>query len=75
MAGRSYTSLRAKAARSTGLARRSITLSLPALALVADSVRINDPVVASTISEMQRDARGQAARTFYEYWSTGDEAY
>ena len=53
----------------------ALSLSLSALALAADSVQIDDPVVASTISEMQRDARGQAARTVYEYWSTGDETY
>ena len=52
----------------------ALSLSLSGLALAADSVQIDAPVVASTISEM-RAARGQAARTFYEYWSTGDEAY
>ena len=52
----------------------ALSLSLSALALDADNVQIDDPVVASTISEMQLDARGQAARTFYEYLSTGDEA-
>jgi len=52
----------------------ALSLSLSALALAADNVQIDDPVVASTISEMQRDARGQAARTFYEYRSTADEA-
>ena len=52
----------------------ALSLSLSALALAADSVQIDDPVVASTISEMRRDARGQADRTFYEYWSAGDDA-
>ena len=30
-------------------------------------------VIASTISEMQRDARGKAARASYELRGTGDE--
>jgi hypothetical protein len=52
----------------------ALSLSLSALALAAGSFQIADAVVSSTISEMQRDARAQAARNFYEYWSTGDEA-
>jgi hypothetical protein len=52
----------------------ALSVSPSALAITADRFQIDDPVVSSTISEMQRDARAQAARTFYEYWSTGDEA-
>ena len=33
-----------------------------------------DFVVASTISEMERDATGKTAQAFYEFWNTGDEA-
>ena len=40
----------------------------------ADNGKFDDFVVASTISEMERDARGKAARAFYEFWNTGDEA-
>jgi len=43
-------------------------------ALSADSVAIDDFVIASTISETERDATANAARAFYEFWNTGDEA-
>ena len=40
----------------------------------AGNVNFDDFVVASTISEMVRDATGTAGRAFYEFWNTGDEA-
>ena len=40
----------------------------------AGNVKFDDFVVASTISEMERDATGKTARAFYEFWNTGDEA-
>jgi hypothetical protein len=40
----------------------------------AGDVKFDDFVVASTISKMDRDATGEAARAFYEFWKTGDEA-
>ena len=40
----------------------------------AGNVKFVDFVVASTISEMERDATGKTARAFYEFWNTGDEA-
>jgi len=46
----------------------------PGAELSAGSVNIDDPIVASKISDMQRDARAKAARAFYEFWNTGDEA-
>ena len=60
------------------LAQRSgflvaLSLALSALALVADSVTIGNPFVASTVAEMQRDATVNAARAFYEFLNTGDE--
>jgi hypothetical protein len=39
----------------------------------AGNVNFDDFVVASTISEMERDATCKAARAFYEFWNTGDE--
>ena len=39
----------------------------------ADSGKFNDFVVDSTTSDMQRDARGKAARASYELRGTGDE--
>ena len=40
----------------------------------ADSAKIDDHVAASTLSELERHARAKAARAFYEFWNTGDEA-
>jgi hypothetical protein len=40
----------------------------------AGDIKFDDFVVASTISKMERDATGEAARAFYEFWNTGDEA-
>jgi hypothetical protein len=40
----------------------------------AGDVKFDDFVVASTIPKMERDATGEAARAFYEFWSAGDEA-
>jgi hypothetical protein len=43
-------------------------------ALAAERVRIDDLVVATSIPEGQRDATVEAARAFYEFWNTSDEA-
>src|SRR5258708_8455315 len=59
------------------LARRvelvaSLTLLLtPAFA--ADSVKINDLIIAGPIPDAQRDATMKAVRAFYDFWNTGDE--
>ena len=52
----------------------ALTLSLSAPALAADSVRINDLVVAEPVSDAQREATMKAVRAFYDFWNTGDEA-
>jgi predicted ester cyclase len=49
----------------------TLSLSTPAF---ADSVRINDLVVAASIPDAQRDATIKAVRAFYDFWNTGDEA-
>jgi predicted ester cyclase len=54
------------------LAALTLLLSTPALA--ADSVRINDLVVAAPIPDAQREATMKAVRAFYDFWNTGDEA-
>jgi predicted ester cyclase len=54
------------------LAALMLSLSTPAFA--ADSVKINDLVVAASIPDAQREATMKAVRAFYEFWSTGDEA-
>jgi predicted ester cyclase len=52
----------------------ALTLSLSAPAFAADSVKINDLVVAAPISDAQRDATMKAVRAFYDFWNTGEEA-
>jgi predicted ester cyclase len=54
------------------LAALALSLSTPALA--ADSVKIDDLVVAATIPDAQREATLKAVRAFYAFWNTGDEA-
>jgi len=52
-----------------------IALSIAQLtpALAAD-VKIDELVVGTSIPRAQRDAAIKAARAFYEFWNTGDEA-
>jgi predicted ester cyclase len=52
----------------------ALALSLSAPALAADSVKIDDLVVAATIPDAQREATLKAVRAFYDFWNTGDEA-
>jgi predicted ester cyclase len=61
-----------KSSRLAVIAALSIALAAPALA--AEGVQINELVVAATIPDSQRDAIVKAARAFYEFWNTGDEA-
>ncbi len=41
----------------------------------ADNVKINDLVVAAAIPDPQREATIKAARAFYDFWNSGDEAF
>ena len=52
----------------------ALTLSLSTPALAADSVKINDLVVAAPIPDTQREATMKAVRAFYDFWNTGDDA-
>ena len=61
-----------KSSRLAVIAALSTALAVPALA--AGGVDINELVVATSIPESQRDATVKAARAFYEFWNTGDEA-
>jgi predicted ester cyclase len=54
------------------VAASMLSLSTPAFA--ADSVKINDLVVAASIPDAQREATIKAVRAFYNFWNTGDEA-
>jgi predicted ester cyclase len=62
----------AKRSRLELLAALMLSLSTPVLA--ADSVKINDLVVAAPIPDVQREATMGAVRAFYDFWNTGDEA-
>ncbi len=46
----------------------------PAPVLAADSIKINDLVIASGIPAARREATLKAVRAFYNFWNTGDEA-
>jgi opacity protein-like surface antigen len=61
-----------KASRLAVIAAVSIALASPALA--AKGVQIDELVVAASIPKSQRDATVTAARAFYDFWNTGDEA-
>ena len=49
----------------------TLMLSLSTPALAAESIKINDLVVAATIPEAQREATLKAVRVFYDFWNTG----
>jgi predicted ester cyclase len=61
-----------KPSRLAVIAALSIMMAAPAL--TAEGVHIDELVVATSIPESQRDATVKAARAFYEFWNTGDEA-
>jgi predicted ester cyclase len=52
----------------------AFALLLSPAAFASDSVKINDLSVAASIPAAQRDATVKAARAFYGFWNTGDEA-
>jgi predicted ester cyclase len=52
----------------------ALVLLLSTAAFASDDVSINELVVAASIPDAQRDATVKAARAFYEFWNTGDEA-
>src|ERR1700730_11193574 len=52
----------------------ALTLSLSTQVFAAESIKINDLVVAASIPDAQREATIKAVRTFYNFWNTGDEA-
>src|SRR5258708_14401773 len=52
----------------------ALTFSLSTPAFATDGVKINDLVVATSISDAQREATIKAVRAFYGFWNTGDEA-
>jgi predicted ester cyclase len=51
-----------------------LTLSISTPAFAAETLRINDLIVAASIPDTQREATMKAVRAFYDFWNTGDEA-
>jgi len=41
----------------------------------ADGVKVKELIVAAPIADAERDAEIKAARAFYDFWNTGDEAF
>jgi hypothetical protein len=52
----------------------AVALALTPNLAFADELKIDDLVVADTIPATQRDATMDAAKGFYRFWNTGDEA-
>src|SRR5256885_3798177 len=52
----------------------ALNLSLSAVAVAADSMKINDIVIAGPLRAAQRESALKAVRAFYEFWNTGDTA-
>src|SRR5215510_11967768 len=52
----------------------AMVLSVSGATRAADSVEINDLVVAGPIANSQREATEKAVRAFYNFWDAGDEA-
>ena len=52
----------------------ALNLSLSAVAVAADSMKINDIVIAGPLQAAQREATLKAVRAFYEFWNSGDAA-
>jgi predicted ester cyclase len=57
------------------LAALLATMAIAVGPCLADGVTIKELVVAAPIADAQRDAELKAARAFYDFWNTGDEAY
>jgi predicted ester cyclase len=53
----------------------ALSLFSPALTAAADSVKVNEIVIAGAIPAAQREATVKAVRAFYDFWNTGDEAF
>jgi len=49
----------------------ALTLSLFTPVFAAESIKINDLVVAAAIPDAQREATMKAVRAFYDFWNTG----
>jgi hypothetical protein len=50
------------------------TVALASMQASAAEVKIDDLIVAKTISDAQRDTELKAAEGFYQFWNTADES-
>ena len=50
-----------------------LALSISTPAFAAESVKINDLMIAASIPDAQRDATMKAVQAFYDFWNTGDD--
>ena len=56
------------------IAAAATTIALASMQASAAEVKIDDLIVAKTISDAQRDTELKAAEGFYQFWNTGDES-
>ena len=56
------------------LARTAVAVALISTPAFSEEVKIDDLVVAMTIPAAQQNATVKAAKAFYQFWNTGDEA-
>ena len=61
--------------RSTISSSAALALLIFAPALAADGVKINEIIVATSISASKRDEAVRAASAFYDFWNSGDEIF
>ena len=57
-----------------GMTATAATIALASMQASAAEVKIDDLIVAKTISDAQRDTELKAAEGFYQFWNTGDES-
>jgi hypothetical protein len=55
------------------IAAAATTIALASMQASAAEAKIDDLIVAKTISDAQRDTELKAAQGFYQFWNTGDE--
>jgi hypothetical protein len=56
------------------MAAAAATIALASMQASAAEVKIDDLIVAKTISDAQLDTELKAAEGFYQLWNTGDES-
>jgi predicted ester cyclase len=57
-----------------GMTATAATIALASMQASAAEVKIDDLIVAKTISDAQRDTELKAAKGFHQFWNTRDES-